>query len=66
MKKLFWVPASMVLFFVGFAGFFFVSILAVIGMGLNFVAEGLGLIFDWYQIQLLHLLRYVGKKAFND
>jgi hypothetical protein len=66
MKKLFWIPASFVLLFLGFVGFFLVAILAAIGMGLDLIAEGLGFVFDWYQIKLLHLLRYTGDKTFND
>jgi hypothetical protein len=66
MKKLFWVPAAGVLLFLGFAGFFVASIIAVIGMVLNIVAEGLGSVFDWYQVKLLKLLKYTGDRVFNE
>jgi hypothetical protein len=66
MKKLFWLAATVVLMFFGFTGFFLVAILAVIGMGLNWIAEGLGFVFDWYQIKLLKLLRYTGDRTVND
>jgi hypothetical protein len=63
MKKLFWIPLTTVLLFLGFAGFFITSALAVLGGGLEWLGERLGLLFDWYHIQLLRLMRYAGERV---
>jgi hypothetical protein len=63
MKKLFWIPLTAVLLFLGFAGFFVTSGLAVLGGFLAWFGERLGLLFDWYHIQLLRLMRYTGERV---
>jgi hypothetical protein len=52
-----------VLLFLGFAGFFVTSGLAVLGGFLAWFGERLGLLFDWYHIQLLRLMRYTGERV---
>jgi hypothetical protein len=63
MKKLIWIPLTFVLLFLGFSGFFVASSLAAFGGGLAWLGERFGLLFDWYHIQLLRLMRYTGERV---
>lgn len=59
MKNLFWGPVVVVVSVLGFVGFCFASILVMIGLCLHHIAEGLGMLFDWYQIQYLRMVKRV-------